>query len=137
MTQSEMDFEKVTFSDGASVYVSASYPELKGRKLKVYLTLKYFLETNLNNGWVKNWILLDVEIGAVSGLRSLRKLGNFGVEYDLEREKNQAGMVTDTWVYKLKPGPIFASFKESEVNEYNNQLPYIIHRINNKTGRIG
>jgi len=74
---------------------------LTGHKLNCYLTLKYFLAHNINGGWVPNYVFQMVEIGAVSGLRSLRKLTTeFNIKYET-RQIEKDGQKTGTWEYKF------------------------------------
>lgn len=82
--------------------INFSKPKLlTGRKLNCYLTLKYFIDHNINGGWIPNHVFQDIEIGAVSGLRSLRKLNTeFNIVYD-SRQLEKDGQKTGTWEYKL------------------------------------
>lgn len=117
MTQGEINFKK---------------KKLTGRKLKCYLILRHFFMQEINRGWVKNWILQHVDVGAVSGLRSLRKLSTeFGIDYRLIQLLNSDGEFSGTWAYKLKSIclPTNVEINNEELRQYQNYIPYILWGI--------
>jgi len=116
MVQGNLDFSK--------------QKKLTGHKLNCFLTLKYFLDQNINDGFVPNYVFQYVEIGAVSGLRSLRKLNTeFGIKYE-PRQIEKDGKKTGTWEYKL----IMNSVKNSvmEMSEYWPMMEILNRKFGNK-----
>ena len=90
---------------------------------------EYFVQgIKLETGWVTNYRIIDVNIGAVAGLRALRKLKELGYRYTKKRFVDKNDKPTGTVLYKLEN--LYPDMRLAKDPTKAVKKPFVIEDIN-------